>query len=119
MTEFQPRTDIEDTPRYEVLKEAILADEPAPGPYQALTHIKLGKPHIVRLTHTDKYAQVTYVIVGRSRVTKKDERGSFTYEETSVIASDELGAMESALFYIVPRVIPVDHAMFALGEIPK
>jgi hypothetical protein len=118
MTEFT-RTVNDDSPRYEVLKEAVLANEPSPGPFQALTHIKTGDKHIVRVTATDTYAEVGYVVVGQSRVTKKDERGTFTYEETTIVASDEVGAMEPALLYIVPRIVPVEHAMFSIGEIPK
>jgi len=102
-------------PSYEILKE--LVNRVTDTSIQTLHHVKLSKPHIVRFNGAQDYAEVEYVLVGAARLNKEDALGRFTFEETTVIASDEDAEVHEAFLYYAPRALTVEEALFAIGEV--
>lgn len=102
---------------FQILKE--LARVETDETTQTLHHIKLSKPHIVRMVGEEgvDYAEVEYVLVGAARLRKEDTHGVFLYEETTVTASDEEAAQYKGYLYVAPRAMTVTEALFAIGEL--
>lgn len=105
-------------PKYEIVKVVADLFNEETLDKQKLVQVKLGQPHIARIVGTTEYLETDYVLVGMAHLTKTDRTGTFTYEETSVTACDEEGKQpDQALLYLTTRMLDVEEALFAIGEI--
>lgn len=104
---------------FQILKE--LARVETDDTTQTLHHVKLSRPHIVRMVSEDgpDYAEVEYVLVGAARLHKEDVHGAFDYEETAVTASDEEATQYKGYLYVAPRAMTIPEALFAIGELEQ
>lgn len=102
-------------PTFEIIAE-LVRNETEAG-IQTLTHVKLSKPHIARLTGKGEYVEVEYVLVGAVVLNKKDAHGEFKYEETAVTASDADATSHEAFLFLAQRALTVEEAMFSIGEV--
>lgn len=105
-------------PTYEIVKVVADLFNEETLDRQKLVHVKLGKTHIARILATTEYVEVDNVLVGMAHLTKTDRQGTFVYEETTVTACDEDGKQpEHIMLYMTTRMLTVEEALFAIGEI--
>lgn len=110
VTPEQPNTN------YEVVK--VLFEKDDEGVEQRLTLVKLSQPYLGRDLVKSEYYKVTHVVVGTSRIQKELGGQSYTYEETTVMGSEEDGSITApVVLYLVNRVLPIEHALFAIGQV--
>lgn len=79
-------------------------------------HVKLAQPHIARLVTNQKFVEVEYVHVNVTHKDIKDSSGSFVYNESTVTASDEAGALYEGYLYFAHRALSLNEILFAIGE---
>ncbi len=80
--------------------------------------IKLGAPILVRNDvrgHDIAFAEAQYVNVISSSWQGKDDKGNFTYEESTVTAAAEDGADEKARIYFVSKRLDLWQIMANIG----
>lgn len=110
MTDYTPR----DLPKpgWELLDRSETKD----GAKQVY-HVKLAQPHIARLLANQKFVEVEYVHVNVTHKNITDANGSFVYNESTVTASDETGALYDSYMYFAHRALSLDEILFAIGEV--
>lgn len=102
-------------PSYKVLK-TLIDEKDENGQFQTLKLVKLGHTHVARILGKREYVDVDYVAAGAARLTQEDEHGTFFYEESVAIASDEDGTEHHAYLYFGPRALTLEEIMFTIGE---
>ena len=113
MTEFVPRE--LPAPKYKLV-DTKEDDE------RSEWHVKLAQPHIARLldpkaSAKSRFVEVEYVHVTAVRKFVEDASGAFTYNETTVTASDEEGTKHNAYLFFAHRKLDLSEALFSIGEV--
>ena len=117
-SEYPPFDEIPPAPGYEIVATRADLYNPDTLDKQQLVQVKLSKPRVARIVGTSDYIEVDNVLIGLAHLTKSDRSGTFVYEETTVTACDDDGKQpEHAMLYMVNRMLSVEEALFAIGEI--
>lgn len=110
-----PERDIP-APKYEIVK--VLEHYEEEGVEQTLTLVKLGNTHVARQVDAAEYFLIEHVAIGQSKITKQFGGTTYHYEETKVMGCNPDGTIDQpVLLYMVTRMVPIEHAMFAIGEV--
>lgn len=83
-------------------------------------HVKLSKPVVVRLLTGPRFgdpefAEAEYVNITTSTWQGEDDKGTFYYNETTVVASNPEGTDEDARLYFVNSRLELWQILFNLG----